>query len=130
MTKRNPSKGYQVAREIAKQLAAMDEAERDALAAKLMQPVTIEGHAVSLKNTMLLFTQRMAGATVIGGFKQWLKAGRIVRKGESALWIYAPCVRKVELDNGAEAKETRFRLVPVFDVAQTDEMAQEQAAAA
>lgn len=128
MAKRTPSKGYEVARELAKQLAAMDEAERNALSAQILQPVTIEGRAVSLKNTMLVFAQRQ-GATVIGGFKQWLKAGRVVRKGEGALWIYAPSVRKVELDDGAEAEETRFRLVPVFDVSQTEELEQEAQAA-
>lgn len=41
---------------------------------------------LEFKNTMLLFTQK-PNASIVGGFKQWLKAGRVVQKGQGAIWI-------------------------------------------
>ena len=120
MTKSNPSPAFLAAREAAKTLAKMSDAEREALAAQTLQPITIEGHPLSLKNTMLLYLQDHS-ATVVGGFKQWLSADRVVCKGSSALWIFAPSVRKVETESG-DNEEIHFRLVPVFDVSQTQEM--------
>jgi len=59
------------------------------------------------------------------GIKQWNKAGRKVKKGSSAIWILAPCIKKVveETDNGEE-KERQiiygFRAVPVFAAEDTE----------
>jgi hypothetical protein len=53
----------------------------------------------------------------------WRRFGRVVRRGESALWILAPVTRRVASDDDPE-QSTRlvaaFRPVPVFDISQTD----------
>ncbi len=59
------------------------------------------------------------------GIKQWNQAGRKVRKGSGAIWILAPCVKKVaEKDDHGLEKERQviygFRSVPVFAVEDTE----------
>jgi antirestriction protein ArdC len=59
------------------------------------------------------------------GIKQWNQAGRKVKKGSSAIWILAPCVKKVteEGDNGKDRERQiiyGFRSVPVFAVEDTE----------
>ena len=59
------------------------------------------------------------------GIKQWNQAGRKVKKGSSALWILAPCVKKVaEKNDHGDEKERHviygFRSVPVFAVEDTE----------
>ena len=60
-------------------------------------------------------------ATVIGA-SEWQQAGRQVRQGQKAIWIFAPSVKKAE--TAGEADNIYFRLVPVFDVTQTDDAAE------
>jgi len=57
-----------------KQVAAMPELERVQLAMRL-GIVTCEGHELSLCNTMLIALQNPT-ASIVGGFRQWLKHGR------------------------------------------------------
>ena len=113
-----------------KQVAAMPDLERIALANKLGL-VTAEGHALSLCNTMLVALQ-LPGASVLGGFRQWLKQGRCVRKGEHGAMIWCPTGRKqaagiaVVVDGGnpdsVESMELRFVIGTVFDISQTTEL--------
>jgi hypothetical protein len=59
----------------------------------------------------------------IAGFRTWLKLGRSVRKGETALRILAPLtVRQRDKVTGEEADERRvfFKTAFVFDISQTD----------
>jgi len=101
----------------AAQVAAMTEGERADVAAR-MPIVTIEGHALSVRNNVLCAIQASAPVTVVGGFRQWIAHGRCVRKGEHALYILRPCEKK---SDDADGETSRFFLsVPVFDVAQTD----------
>jgi len=108
-------------RGIAKQIAAMTDDQRRELVRDW--PTTIEGHAVSLKNACLLAYQ--GTATVIGGFRQWKKAGRFVKKGESSKVIWAPIgPRKTDEDKGEIAEDgerPNFVLVSVFDISQTED---------
>ena len=81
----------------------------------------------SLNNLFLIVAQKK-DASAVASFNAWKKLGRHVLKGQKALKIWAPyqVTRKDEkgqpvLDKkGQEVKDTRFRLVPVFDVSQTD----------
>jgi len=82
---------------------------------------TIEGHALSLKNAMLLMMQR-AQVSVVGGFQQWRQAGRVVRKGEKALALWIPVTRKETDESGEETVNPGFRIANVFDISQTEEM--------
>ena len=56
-------------------------------------------------------------ATQVAGYKKWPELNRHVKKGETALRIFAPLVYKNEED---EPEVRGFRLVSVFDVSQTD----------
>lgn len=72
----------------------------------------------------LLIAMQCPTATVVKGFKTWLKEGQCVRKGEKGIQILAPSGQSA----GTEATETTdakagrmfFRLAFVFDIAQTD----------
>ena len=62
--------------------------------------------------------------TIIGGFRQWERASRRVKKGNKAAgYIYVPMKKKDSEGKDVETDEKlRFRLVPVFDIAQTEEL--------
>ena len=83
-------------------------------------------HSYSAGNCMLLAAQcheRGIVPTRIAGFRTWLKLGRNVRKGETALRILAPVtVRERDQLTGEEAAQRRvfFKIAFVFDVSQTD----------
>ena len=106
-------------RELARKLSALPAADRAQLAARLPGIATIEGRTLSPIN-MLLVASQIPSATIVGGFKQWRKAGRIVRKGEHGAQLWVPFKGKAE-DQDAGA-EVRFGMGTVFDVAQTEEI--------
>jgi len=81
-------------------------------------------HRYSFGNTILIAMQR-PDATAVAGFNDWKnKHGRTVKKGEKAIWILAPIVKKEQTDGEPGAPETKrvvgFRSVAVFDAAQTE----------
>ena len=82
-------------------------------------------HDYSFANTRLIWAQSIArGFTPnrVAGYRAWQELGRHVRKGERGLQILAPVIRKVTPDNGEEEERrvVGFRVVHVFDIAQTD----------
>lgn len=88
--------------------------------------VTCEGRALSFVNTCLVLTQR-PGASMVGGFVQWLKIGRAVRKGETGIGIWIPTTKgekaaepAAEASEGQDGPRARFIMGTVFDVSQTD----------
>lgn len=136
MKKENPNRDN--ARCLARKLAEMSETERAEFAARCPVILTIEGRPISGKNTLLAAMQCQT-VTVIGGFRQWIAAGRAVRQGEKALYIFVPSSRRVDAGaaepaaEGAEtgaAESVRFLMAPVFDVSQTDAIETAKAAAA
>lgn len=59
----------------------------------------------------------------IAPFKRWEELGRKVKKGQTAIRIFAPRFKKVEeeeIEYGEKHKLIGFVAVPVFDVSQTD----------
>lgn len=87
-------------------------------------------HNYSFRNCLLIAMQRPS-ATRVAGFRQWLKLGRHVKKGEKGIAILAPLVYKRKADDQAKCgsseepdssgKEVRgFKVAHVFDVEQTD----------
>ena len=109
-------------RKLAGTVSAMSKEERDAIAARF-GVVTIEGRTLSPFNAAMVWSQNPA-ATVVGGFRQWLKAGRAVCKGQHGMSIWVPCERKSDDDT---PDETFFVLGTVFDVSQTQEVVKEVA---
>ena len=71
----------------------------------------------SLGNQLLALR---AGTTDARGYRQWEAVGRHVAKGERAVWILAPCTRKLtETDAATGETSTRpivtgFKAIPVF----------------
>lgn len=107
----------------------MSDAARAELAAQLPGLVTVEGRALSFKNTCLVAVQK-PDATMVGGFRQWLKAGRCVAKGSVGLMIWVPTGKRDSEAPAAADKETGgedgerpgFIMGTVFDVSQTVEL--------
>lgn len=119
-------------RELAGKIGRMTPAERGALAARLPCIATVEGRSLSPFNQCLIAAQ-CPTATLVGGFRQWIKAGRAVRKGEHGLALWVPTFAKADpgkLDGETSSadSETHFIMGTVFDVSQTDEIQIEQAA--
>jgi hypothetical protein len=86
---------------------------------------TIEGHELSDLNKVLLSAQNNQ-VSKVGGFRQWIKAGRKVKKGEKSLGIWIPAKDKKEkaatAEADAEASEIFFLIGNVFDISQTQEI--------
>lgn len=129
--KRKAAARREAFRALAKRISDLTEDERLALAARAGIR-TIEGRELSVYNQCLLLTQRGA-VTVVGGFQQWKRAGRSVRKGETGLAIYVPTFGKKEggeesataADDGqgegeGEGGKRGFIMGTVFDIAQTE----------
>lgn len=98
--------------------------------------MTPEGRALSCFNTCFVIFQ-MKEATVVGGFQQWRRMGRVVKKGEKGLSIWFPRVASKAAREEAEAREAgredgemsgrdgdeqRFMMGTVFDISQTQEV--------
>lgn len=95
-------------------------------------------HSYSLNNTMLIFSQ-YPDASLVAGFNKWKDFDRSINKGEKGIKILAPYEHKFKerialfdehgkalLDSNGnqvyeeqEIKQTRFRVVSVFDIKQT-----------
>jgi antirestriction protein ArdC len=75
----------------------------------------------SLRNQLLILSQRPE-ATRVAGYRTWQQLGRHVRRGERGIAIFAPLIRRTAdaADEEPRAVVSGFRVVHVFDVAQTD----------
>ncbi len=79
-------------------------------------------HSYSFYNQIILC---FAGCSQVAGYRKWKELGRTVKKGQEAVWILAPWLKKVEVKtDGEEKKEKKllhgFFSVPVFDIGQTE----------
>lgn len=81
----------------------------------------------SERNAQLIVMQAPT-ATELRGFKAWVERGRMVRKGEHGIRILAPAGRSDDTpateDTPAKAGRQFFKLISVFDIAQTDPIVQ------
>ena len=108
--------------EVRKKLANLTDAEKDALKAKAVI-VSVEGHALSPINTMMVYIQAHANGLepmVVGGYRQWQKAGRQIRKGQHGFSIAIPVGVKTEKDGYINDDNLHFWTATVFDVSQTE----------
>lgn len=83
-------------------------------------------HRYSFGNQLLIASQN-PDATRVAGFRKWLELGYCVRKGQHALYIWAPCPpSKKQLEeareNGEDAPQTFFKMTAVFGQDQVDEL--------
>jgi len=128
---------------IRKTLFEMSEEQRNQIAEKY-GIVTVEGHLLTPHNQCFLVAQlalldaSRSGSelnfTVVGGFRQWRKAGRSVRKGEHGFLIFVPSKQKEETENQidnfiADDEDVKFYTATVFDISQTELINQQEIAA-
>lgn len=79
-------------------------------------------HSYSMRNCLLIGMQN-PDATNVAGFNTWKKLGRFVKKGEKGIAILAPLMYAKKDEGTGETTGQAlmgFRVVHVFDVAQTD----------
>ena len=118
-----PSRRERMA-ELARRVAALSPEQRAAFAAR-SPVVTIEGHALSIRNTASLCLQLGPSVSVVGGYQQWRRAGRQVRRGEHGGLILIPRAPKAA-EGDTESADNRdggalyFIGGTVFDISQTD----------
>jgi len=83
----------------------------------------------SFNNQILIFLQRKNASRVAGKNTWFRQFGRKIKPGERAILIYAPIMVKQKDGDisvgedptaGIKEKVMRFRLVPVFDISQTE----------
>jgi hypothetical protein len=83
----------------------------------------------SFNNQILIFIQRKNASRVAGKNTWFRQFGRKIKPGERAIMIYAPIMVKNRSEDvqvgedpasGIKEKVMRFRLVPVFDISQTE----------
>jgi hypothetical protein len=85
-----------------------------------------EGHILTGRNQALLYFQAEGSPlSVVGGFQQWQKYGRVVRRGEHGYLIAVPANNKKVEDSSDADDPTFFLWKAVFDISQTEEMTAE-----
>lgn len=118
----------------------MSEDESNALASRIAV-TNVDGHALSMRNQLLIALQLGCHCTIVGGFRQWLKQGRCVRKGQHGATILFPRTfgERNGVHNATQSAETaataetekksnvRFLSGTVFDVTQTEVISKEEA---
>ncbi len=85
----------------------------------------IKFHQYSFFNQLIL---SFHNCSQVAGYKKWKELGRTVKKGEKAIWILAPYIKKIKVKKKNEDKEEEgeeeiiqgFFSVPVFDISQTE----------
>ena len=82
---------------------------------------TVEGHPLSMRNTILCHWQCRTTPTIVAGYQQWKRARKQVRKGEHGMTIWFPAGPK---DEEGEILETRYYVTTVFDISQVEEITQ------
>ena len=122
-------------RAIVKQLAEMNPEER-AERMKGLGFVKLSTQTPYSPANMMLIAFQSAGnrPTILGGFAEWKKQGRAVRKGEHGYMIWIPIgIRKEEVpavDTNGElttmlqeaGSDVHFTIGTVFDISQTEEI--------
>ena len=76
---------------------------------------------------MLAFQAGDNPLSVVAGFKQWQKHGRVVSKGSKGYLIAVPSKSKEKEGENEEEAELFFLFKTVFDISQTEELELEEA---
>lgn len=122
-------------RAIVKQLAELPEAERAERMKRIGFVKLSTQSPYSPANSMLIAFQSVGHQpTILGGFAEWKKQGRAVRKGEHGYMIWVPIgIKKEEIPavgtNGELTTmlqevnaDVHFTIGTVFDISQTEEI--------
>ena len=107
--------------EIRQRLTRLTDQEKAALLKRGLI-FTIEGRALSHRNTYMLYLQCNGHQpTIVGGFQQWRRAGRTVMKGQHGYSILFPAGHKNN-ETGDIEDVYNFYAANVFDITQTEEL--------
>lgn len=107
--------------ELRKRLSSLTEEQKQQLLSRGLI-ATIEGRILSPHNTIMVYFQSNGTMpTVVGGYRQWLKAKRQVKKGEHGSVIWFPVGSKDK--DGDIIEADTFYTAVVFDISQTEEKA-------
>jgi N-terminal domain of anti-restriction factor ArdC len=98
---------------------------------QLMMQLSIknpEGHFLSGNNCLLLDRQAAMynpniSFSIVGGFNQWQKHNRKVKKGESGFYIAIPSKKQEKQSENND--EVFFFFKAVFDISQTEQISSE-----
>ena len=105
-------------KELRNRLANLSEVERQALISRGLI-ATAEGRTLSLHNTYLIYLQSNGVTpTIVGGYQQWRKAGKQVKKGEHGYTLWFPV--GVKDQNGELTEVVTYYTGTVFDISQTE----------
>ncbi len=113
-----------------KQVADMSDEQRLSISHKFGFR-KLDGGEFSLCNQMLIALQS-PGASVLGGFRQWIAQGRAVSKGQHGIQIWVPIgtgKAQTETTDAGQDGDSRpgFIVGTIFDIAQTAEIATSRA---
>lgn len=107
--------------QLRQRLANLSDQDKEALTSRGLI-ATVEGRTLSLHNTLLVYIQSNGTIpTVVGGYQQWKRAGKQVKKGEHGYIIWFPVGQKDEETGDIMAAET-FYTATVFDISQVEEI--------
>lgn len=108
-----------------KELAEETDAVRQSEAFKAYLDAAARFWQYSFSNQVLILVQNPK-ATRVAGFRTWNELGRRIKKGEKAIRILAPSIKKLKKTDEKTGREEEEKLikgfvaVSVFDVGQTD----------
>ena len=101
-------------------LANLSPEQKQALTARGLI-ATVDGRVLSLHNTLLVYLQGNGiTPSVVGGYQQWLKAGKQVNRGEHGMTIWFP-VGERDSESGDIISADRFYTANVFDISQVSD---------
>lgn len=112
-------------KQLVEAVSGMSEEERQAYIDRVgvVARIGAEGRRLLSVPNMVMALHQREGVTLVGGYRQWERMGRQVRKGEQSIKIFAPRAVKKTVEAEGESVEVggvRFVLISVFDVSQTD----------
>jgi len=106
-------------KELRERLANLSDQEKQALASRGLI-ATVEGRTLSLHNTIMVYLQSNGTIpTVVGGYQQWKRAGKQVKKGEHGMMIWFPVGQKDE-ETGDILSAERYFTGTIFDISQVE----------
>lgn len=117
----NRSEAQNLSKQSLDDLAAQLESGKSESLARFLDTMA-KFHQYSWGNVMMILAQK-PDAKHVAGIRTWNRLGRVVRKGEKGIAIFAPMRFKAKEDRAAsdeEGERIGFRVVHVFDVSQTE----------
>ena len=106
-------------KELSAKLKALTPEQRQEIIAARGIINTIEGRVLSTPNTLMCYFQCDGMIpTIVGGYQQWKRAGKQVKRGEHGMIIFFPCGGERDEETGDVSNPEYYSAAIVFDVSQ------------